>query len=92
MTLAQIFQNQQLILNNFQELKDTQQAMKTTQIEFQNETHNRISALLESVYSMEQILTTPQRYTRRPPPLLGASTSSAPAPQAPVPLAPATAL
>lgn len=94
-TLAQILNNQHMILNNLQlvmtnqqELKDTQQEMKIVQIEFQNETHNRIAALSECVFSMEQILTTPQPYTsyRRPNTHPRTSTSSALAtlPQAPI--------
>nr|CCI55374.1 PH01B035L11.19 [Phyllostachys edulis] len=66
------------------------QEMRTAQLEFQNETHNRLAALSESVDAMEKLLATPQRYTRCPPLPRASSTPAGPSlASATAPLAPA---
>ena len=96
--LAQVLQNQQLILSTLQEMKTDQNEtrnrllrMESTQNGFFNETHNRISALIECFTDLENFLRTPQRFARRPPQSLRASTSSDPPPLVPVSTPPAPA-
>ena len=85
-TLAQIFQNQQLILNNLQEMRASQLEIRTAQLTFQEETNSRFAALTECVNSLG-----PWHYTRRrrnSPPRPPSTSAAAPlAPGSPPPVA-----
>ena len=70
--LAQILQNQQQILNTLQELKtelaetrNKLHEMESVQNDFFEETHNRMAILAEGQNDLEDLLKTPQRFTRR---------------------------
>ena len=49
-----------------QEIRASQQEMRISQQDFRTETQNSLAALSERVASIENFLTTPQRFTRRP--------------------------
>ncbi|MGL6083497.1 MAG: hypothetical protein ACRC4N_13955 [Gammaproteobacteria bacterium] len=77
-SIAQILENQQLILSQLQEMKHAQIEFQTevtdkladmelVRDDFHNEVHNRMAAMVESIDDIEKLLQAPYRfaYTRR---------------------------
>ena len=66
-SLAQIYSAILEIKNTQQEIRTSQQEIRNSQLEFQSKTNNRLAALSDNVYTLEQAITTPARYGRRHP-------------------------